>query len=196
MVVRIAGTNLGVIFKMDIATLWRSLGPVASQPLAARAATLPEEAWREFDFRQRAYDVHHDTHSVVLLFCDEAWPDVTISKQPGWDRLADLAVPLMHAILQQHYPPGGKILRAMVAKLVAGGRIKPHIDTLASFRAGHRIHIPLTSNEGVRFTIDGRPCPMPVGEAVEINNQKIHSVMNTGQEDRLSFIFDYVAPKA
>jgi hypothetical protein len=95
---------------MDIGTLWRSLGPVDSQPLAARAATLPEEAWREFDFRQRAYDVHHDTQSVVLLFCDEAWPDVTISKQPGWDRLADLAVPLMDAILQQHYPPGG-ILR-------------------------------------------------------------------------------------
>lgn len=181
---------------MDIGALWRSLGPVDSQPLAIRAAGLPRQAWHEFDFRQRAYDVHHDTESVVLIFCDEAWPDVAISRQRGWDRLADVAAPLMHTVLAQHYPPGGRILRAMVAKLVAGGRIKPHIDSLASFRAGHRIHIPLTSNEGVRFTIDGRPCPMPVGEAVEINNQKVHSVMNTGREDRLSFIFDYVAPQA
>ena len=181
---------------MDIGVLWRSLGAVDSAALADRVLALPAEAWREFDFRQRAYDVHHDTQSIVLLFCDESWPQVTVSKQPGWDRLADLAVPLMHSIIRRDYPTGGTILRAMVAKLVAGGRIKPHIDSLESFRAGHRIHVPLTSNPAVRFTIDGRPCPMPVGEAVEINNQKIHSVMNAGSDDRLSFIFDYVPPQA
>jgi len=181
---------------MDIGALWKSLGAVNSKALADRVTALPGSAWREFDFRQRAYDVHHDTQSIVLVFCDETWPHVTVSKQSGWDHLADFAVPLMHDIIARNYPPGGTILRAMVAKLVAGGRIKPHIDSLESFRAGHRIHIPLTSNDGVRFTIDGRPCPMQVGEAIEINNQKVHSVMNTGSDDRLSFIFDYVAPEA
>lgn len=179
---------------MDIVAPWRSLGPVDAGPLAARVAGLPAEAWSEFGFRQRAYDVHHDTSSVVLLFCDEAWPEVNVTRQPGWDRLADLAEPLMDAVIAQHYSPGGTILRAMAASLAAGGRIKPHIDALASFRASHRIHIPLTSNDGVRFTIDGRPCPMPLGDAVEINNQKVHSVMNTGARDRISFIFDYLPP--
>ena len=34
-----------------------------------------------------------------------------------------------------------------------------------------------------------------VGKAYEINNQMNHSVMNKGQEDRITFIFDYVPPE-
>ena len=61
-----------------------------------------------------------------------------------------------------------------------------------SFAAGHRIHVPITTNPRVRFTIDGRPCRMEIGQAYEINNQKMHSVMNGGTEDRITFIFDYL----
>jgi hypothetical protein len=32
------------------------------------------------------------------------------------------------------------------------------------------------------------------GEAYELNNQEMHSVMNKGSEDRTTFIFDYVPP--
>jgi hypothetical protein len=37
---------------------------------------------------------------------------------------------------------------------------------------------------------------MVVGRAYEINNQLPHSVLNTGSEDRISFIFDYLPPAA
>jgi len=40
--------------------------------------------------------------------------------------------------------------------------------------------------------IDGQPHQFKVGEAYEINNQKLHSVMNKGDEDRITFIFDYI----
>ena len=49
---------------------------------------------------------------------------------------------------------------------------------------------------GVRFMIDGRPYQLQVGEAYEINNQKVHSVMNKGTQDRINFIFDYLPPGA
>jgi hypothetical protein len=42
--------------------------------------------------------------------------------------------------------------------------------------------------------IDGRPYQLEVGKAYELNNQKNHSVMNKGKEDRITFIFDYVPP--
>ena len=42
--------------------------------------------------------------------------------------------------------------------------------------------------------IDGRPYQFEVGQAYEINNQKQHSVMNKGSDDRITFIFDYVPP--
>jgi hypothetical protein len=133
--------------------------------------------------------------SIVLVFTDGSdWPKSTVQKEPGWDRLADVAVPLMHAIIDKHYPKGGTIIRAMAAKLLAGGRIDPHHDQHPSFHCGHRIHIPITTNSRVRFMIDGRPYQFKVGEVYELNNQKQHSVMNKGTEDRITFIFDYVPP--
>jgi len=40
--------------------------------------------------------------------------------------------------------------------------------------------------------IDGKPYRFEVGKAYELNNQKQHSVMNKGNEDRITFIFDYI----
>ena len=80
----------------------------------------------------------------------------------------------------------------MAAKLLAGGIIKPHVDGHPSFHSGHRIHVPITTNSRVRFMIDGQPFKFEVGKAYEINNQKTHSVMNKGKEDRITFIFDYI----
>ncbi len=179
---------------MRIVGPFHDLGEVEISPLRDAVLSLDQAAWRECDHRQRAYDVHHDTESVVLLFCDESWPNVRVSRMPGWDRLAAIAYPLMESAIARWYEPGGIILRAMAAKLNAGGRIALHTDALPSFQAAHRLHAPLTTNSGVRFTIDGRPCKMEVGRLYEINNQLPHSVLNAGAEDRISFIFDYLPP--
>ncbi len=178
---------------MNIDAPIKCLGPVDAAPLRDRILAQERDAWLEHKFRQKAYDVHRYTESIVMVFTDgDGWPDIEISRQPGWDRLAAAAVPLMRALIGAHYPPGGTIIRAMAAKLVAGAKIVTHRDTHPSFHYGHRIHVPITTNPRVRFTIDGRPCPMEVGQAYEINNQKQHSVMNKGKEDRITFIFDYV----
>ncbi len=180
---------------MDIGDRLRDLGPVDTTALSEAILAQPKEAWREQEYRQQEYDVHRQTESIVLVFVNlEVWPEIEIHKEPGWDRLAEVAVPVMHGILQQHYPPGGAIIRAMAAKLLSGGRISPHVDTHPSFHRGHRIHVPITTNPRVRFMIDGRPHQLQVGRAYEINNQMNHSVMNKGDEDRVTFIFDYVPP--
>jgi hypothetical protein len=107
---------------------------------------------------------------MVLLFAEvDDWPAVTVTKQPGWPRLASVALPVMHQIIRDCYPAGGTIIRAMAAKLLAGGRILTHRDAHASFAAGHRIHVPISTNARVRFTIDGRPLDMEIGQAYEIN---------------------------
>lgn len=179
---------------MDIEGNLRELGPVGSVPLIEAILTQPEEAWQANQHRQQAYDVHHQTESLVMIFCD-GWPDMKISKEPAWEYLKETAVPLMRDIIRNHYPEGGSVIRAMAAKLKAGGIISPHWDSHESFIHSHRIHIPVTTNPGVRFMINGRPHRFTVGNAYEINNQKHHSVMNTGSEDRITFIFDYLPPK-
>ncbi|MGI9293463.1 MAG: aspartyl/asparaginyl beta-hydroxylase domain-containing protein [Pseudomonadales bacterium] len=180
---------------MDIEIPLLELGELDIDPLRNAILGLPPEAWLDQQYRQQTYDVHRYTESVVLVFTDGVgWPEIEVSRQSGWDLLADVAVPVMQDIIARHYPAGGTIIRAMAAKLLVGGIIKPHTDRHPSFHHGHRIHIPITTNPRVRFMIDGRPYKLQVGQVYEINNQKQHSVMNKGTEDRITFIFDYVPP--
>ena len=180
---------------MDIDAPLRNLGTIDTAALRETILSQEEAAWHEDKNRQKSYDVHDQTQSIVLVFTDGAhWPNSDVCKGPGWDRIADVAVPVMHEIIAKHYPAGGTIIRAMAAKLIAGGRIKPHEDSHASFHCGHRVHVPITTNPRVRFMIDGRPYRLKVDQVYELNNQKEHSVMNKGTEDRITFIFDYVPP--
>ncbi|MBT8049302.1 MAG: hypothetical protein HKN57_13230 [Xanthomonadales bacterium] len=179
---------------MDIDETLRDLGPVESKPLADAILAQGESAWKENQYRQQAYEVHTQTESLVMVFCD-GWPEMKVTRESAWKPLKDTAVPLMHHIIDNFYPPGGTIIRAMAAKLKAGGIIAPHRDTHPTFTHSHRIHIPVTTNPGVRFMINGRPHKFQPGHAYEINNQKNHSVMNSGSEDRITFIFDYLPPK-
>ena len=178
---------------MNIDGLIRELGPIDTTVLSEAILAQEEAAWHEDRYRQETYEVHRQTESIVLIFVDvEDWPEIKTIKEPGWERLATVALPIMSDIIRRAYPPGGTIIRAMAAKLLAGGKITPHVDKHLSFHMGHRIHVPITTNPRVRFMIDGRPHQLQVGQAYEINNQKNHSVMNKGKLDRITFIFDYV----
>lgn len=178
---------------MNIDTPLRELGAVDIDALRDAILEQEEIAWHEDKYRQEEFEVHHATQSMVIFFVDlDRWPEVIVSKEPGFPRLAEVALPLMNKIIQKHYAPGGTVIRAMAAKLLAGNVINPHFDKHPSFHIGHRIHVPITTNPRVRFMIDGRPYKFKIGEAYEINNQKTHSVMNKGSEDRITFIFDYV----
>jgi hypothetical protein len=181
---------------MNIDSPLRELGEVDSSALAETILSQDEAAWHEDAFRQKTFDVHYDTQSILMLFVDlDRWPDIVVSREAGWDRLADVALPLMNDIISRHYPPGGTVIRAMAAKLLSGKNISPHVDKHKSFHHGHRIHVPITTNPRVRFMIDGRPYQFKVGQAYELNNQMRHSVANKGSEDRVTFIFDYVPPE-
>jgi hypothetical protein len=177
---------------VDIGIPIKDWGEVDTTTLRDAILDQDDLAWEEDDQRQDDYDVHSQTKSIVMLFASLTWPQVTITREKGWDRIADVANPIMAEIIERFYSPGGTIIRAVAAKLAAGGSITPHIDSLKSFRHGHRIHIPVTTNKLVRFMIDGQPYRFEIGNVYEINNQKTHSVINAGKEDRINFIFDYI----
>jgi len=178
---------------MNIDTPIRELGSIDVTDLRETILALEDVAWEEDQYRQDEYEVHTATKSILMIFVDTSrWPDIKVTREVGWDRLANVALPLMNEIIENHYSPGGTVIRAMAAKLLAGKNITPHWDKHPSFHCGHRIHVPITTNPRVRFNINGKPYRFKVGEAYEINNQKTHSVTNKGNEDRITFIFDYV----
>ncbi len=181
---------------MNIDVPLRELGAVPIEALRDAILAQDEAAWAENEKRQDSYEVHRQTRSIVLVFCDNKWPELAVSRERGWDRLSAVAVPVMHELIRRAYPPGGTVIRSMVALLPPGGRIAPHFDAHQTFRVSHRIHVPITTNPRVRFMIDGRPYQFQVGQAYELNNQLTHSVMNSGKEGRITFIFDYLPPDA
>ncbi len=180
---------------MDIDGPLRELGAIDTTAL--RDAILGQEdiAWYEDESRQKSFYVHDRTRSIVLVALDDSnWPYGGASRGPGWERLTDVALPIMQEIIKNHYLEGGEVIRAVAASLAAGTTIKAHNDIHQSFHCAHRIHVPITTNPKVWFTINGRPYQLKPGQAYEINNQKQHSVVNRGAEDRITFIFDYIPP--
>lgn len=181
---------------MDIEYPLTDLGKFSLGAIHKAILALDDDAWLLNTYRQKAYEVHRDTQSVVLVFTDgSGWPDIEISKETGWELLAEQAVPLMNEIIGRHYPPGGAIVRAMAVKLPPGGSIQSHRDKHPSFFYSHRVHIPIVTNSKVRFMLDGQRHSLEVGKVYEINNQKPHSVTNAGNEERINFIFDYLPPQ-
>lgn len=169
------------------------LGKVDCQRLTDKVVSLGEEAWRDDSRRQRDYDVHAQTQSIILLFCD-GWPDVTVSRGSGWGLLAAEAEPVMEQVLKRHYLAGGRILRAMVTRLGPGCRIARHKDSHPSFAVAHRIHVPLVTNPDVEFIVGSERVPPRAHYAFELNNLMFHQVTNRGNSERIHFIFDYAPP--
>lgn len=173
----------------------RYLGPVDCARLRQRVLALGESTWTSDSTRQVYFrNVHSQTQSLILIFCDEKWPDVTVSYRSSWHLLGQLVAPVMEAIVGQHYRPGGKVLRAMMARLPAGAVIGRHIDEHPSFAASHRIHLPLLTNPQVSFIVGDERIATEEGVAFELNNAMPHEVLNQSDSPRIHFIFDYVAP--
>lgn len=167
----------------------RVLGPVDHRPLKAAVEGLRPEVWLEDDIRQKSFEQHRQTQSVVMLFSN-TWPDPAIERRNDWEHFGAQANALIDGIVAKHYPPGGKVIRAMAAKLLSGGRIKLHTDAHPSFAAAHRIHVPLVTNQDVDFLIRGVNHYLEEGVAYEVSNLDYHAVTNRGP-DRIHFIFDY-----
>ncbi len=180
---------------MDIEVPLRDLGTVDAAALRDVILAQEEAAWHEDRSRQESFYVHDQTRSIVMIALDDdRWPTGAVSRGAGWSRIADAALPVMQNIVRRHYPEGGEVVRAMAASLDAGCRIRAHSDVHQSFHCAHRIHVPISTNAKVWYTIHGRPYRLEPGRAYEFNNQAQHSVTNRGTDDRITFIFDYVPP--
>jgi hypothetical protein len=170
----------------------RELGPVDCGEVRRRILAWPEEIWWQDQLRQTQFrNVHAETQSVILIFC-EGWPDPVISYRAGWGEIGAAAERMMQEIISAHYPPGGGVLRAMLARLPPGARIARHRDTDPSFAVSHRIHVPVITNPGVSFIVGSQTMPAIEGTAFELNNLLPHEVVNRGESHRIHFIFDYL----
>lgn len=75
--------------------------------------------------------------------------------------------------------------------LSPGAVVLEHRDRGLRLEDGEaRLHIPVLSNPGVEFVLDGEPLPMAPGECWYINADLPHSVVNRGTTARVHLVID------
>lgn len=76
-------------------------------------------------------------------------------------------------------------------RLTAGSNIREHRDYDLGYDAGEvRIHIPVITNPGVEFVLDGRRIIMNEGECWYLDLNLPHRVRNRGESDRVHLVID------
>lgn len=172
------------------ATRFRDLGPIATEGLRSRIDALPDAAWTENPVRQQSYFVHRQTRSIVFLFSDDArWPRVRVDHGPRFEDFRDAVMPIFSTAARR-LSIGARVIKAMLAALPPGAKIEPHYDRHAVFAAARRLHVPLITNDRVRFRVARQDIRLEPDHLYEINNRRVHEVHNGGDEDRIHLIFD------
>ena len=79
-------------------------------------------------------------------------------------------------------------------RLGPGSAILPHQDLDLAAEAGRaRLHLPITSNAGVRFVLNGAAVPMAPGELWYLRLSDTHAAVNDGATDRVHLVIDVLA---
>lgn len=168
------------------------------------AAQLTQEQWGENQMRQELYLAHQHTQTIPL-FTDEGSEDSLPAKQPAYDLFKPLITPLL-GMIANYYKNSpdiqakfdrviqGYFIRINLVNLRAGGEIRLHRDKGYWLSHTHRVHVPIITNDQVRFAVGNETINMKEGEVFEINNRRVHSVVNEGAEDRVHLILDWAFP--
>jgi Aspartyl/Asparaginyl beta-hydroxylase len=83
------------------------------------------------------------------------------------------------------------ILAVRIMKLAAGSRIKEHTDhDLAAELGTARLHIPVVTNDGVDFKLNGTKVVLAEGDCWYLRLSDPHSVENNGETDRVHLVVD------
>jgi len=167
------------------------LGSADVDALIDRVKNVPESLWKsENDDKPNKFARLNDTRHIIFRFLGSTKNSYDFNDHPVlWDEWKDLLSPIMEQAAKSLGYKDYRFPRVMLARLPAGGEISRHSDGDASHYV-HKIHVPLITNTETIFHVGNQSMNMPVGEIIEVNNKRVHSVNNGGKQDRIHFIFE------
>lgn len=152
-------------------------------------SSINPEHWKISTERQKVYEVHRFTETIHLRHVKNL--DFTNFRFVNYEMFEFYKsfIDKYLQILSKFYEI--KEYSALLVNLKPKGIIDPHTDGGSRyFELGHRIHIPIKTNENVFFTVRETRENMKVGNIYEINNLGMHSVENYSTENRIHLIMD------
>lgn len=170
----------------------RRLGTVDIAALRAAVLAIPEELWESEDAaKPNRFGALSSTRHIVFRFVSSFLDWRQSDDRPLWPEWQRLLQPVLDAAVADFGYARGCFPRVMLARMSAGGVIHPHRDANPAAKWPHKIHVPLVTNPGVTFYVDGIGYHFDEGDAVEVNNMGVHAVANRGETDRIHLIFEY-----
>jgi hypothetical protein len=170
----------------------RRLAKVDISVLREAVLALPEEVWQaENQSKPNRFEALDKTSHIVFRFVDNLRDWRNSHDRPLWREWRHILEPVLTAATADYGYARSDYPRVMLARMDPGGVIKPHRDANPAAKWPHKIHVPIITNEGVTFYVDGTGYNMVEGEAVEVNNMAVHAVTNAGPTPRIHLIFEY-----
>ena len=180
------------------------IGDIDIEELRSLVAQLSDEQWTSLSIRQQRYEVHKHTQTIGLVY-DPDFRHTHPTRLPPLKMFDNALKPVLWMIADhfEQSPAGralvtenglGYFIRATLVRLEGGHGIAAHRDMNFSLTHSHRLHLPLITNDDVLFTVGKETVNLPAGSVYEINNRRVHSVENNGQEARVHLILDFVLP--
>ena len=172
-------------------TTVQKLTSVDVTALKAIVSKVSESVWnREDSNKENAFDCFHHTRHIVFRFI-EGMQDHRVSySRQLWPMWQGAIQPIMDQVVSEYGFAEPEFPKVMLARLSAGYGIDPHRDGAGSNLYTHKIHIPLFTNSGATFFVDGQSFHLEEGTAYEVNNLTTHGVRNDGKTDRIHLIFE------
>ncbi len=126
------------------------------------------------------------------LGTEESHPILQMVSHPGVTEYVDTSLldrlPYLSQVLNEMGFPLGA---ARLMRLDPGSEILTHTDPdLAAEEGWARLHVPISTNPGVRFVLNGRPVIMGEGEFWYLRLSDPHSVTNGGDTPRVHLVVD------
>jgi hypothetical protein len=184
-------------------SLERVTAGLPTGPLLERILADPE-LWKKNTWRQNEAGGQQDTESIMIRWAAENnFSSIRDSVSVvNTDALEELKKEVMPLIIDVAATIDIRSLgRIFIVKLKPGGRVYPHADVGLYADTFERFHICLTAPEKFRYYVQHPTGPisetgMTAGELWWFNHKRVHWAWNgSDTEDRISIVFDCVAPK-
>lgn len=82
--------------------------------------------------------------------------------------------------------------RTRLMKLAGGAEVSPHVDINYYWREHMRVHVPITTQPGVRFLCGDAEVHMAAGECWIFDTWRAHRVINVADHERVHLVADTV----
>lgn len=173
--------RLRLPFSFNADALQRDLAAVAREDWTAHFVTQNYDGdWSAIALRAPL----GETHPIRLIFSNPGTKDYV-------DTPLLARTPYFRAVLQHFDCP---LLSVRLMRLTPGSSIKAHRDRDLNDEEGTvRLHIPIATNDRVRFTLAGTDVVMGAGECWYLRLSEMHSAANDGLSDRVHIVIDATA---